>query len=140
MIAAVAIDTNAYTGFRSGMPSMVEVFTSVPRLIIPLIVIAELLAGFTVGKKAERNRDDLGTLLASSRVSIAMPDRRTAEAYAHIYQQLRRQGHPIPTNDMWIAATVMQVSVPLITLDQHFNFVSGIRASSSLSTFLLSPS
>jgi predicted nucleic acid-binding protein len=136
MIAAVAIDTNAYTGFRCGIPSMVEVFTSVPRLIIPHIVVAELLAGFAVGKKADRHREDLGTLLASSRVSIAMPDRHTANAYALIYQQLRQQGHPIPTNDMWIAATVMQLSVPLIALDEHFNFVSGIRASSSLATFL----
>ncbi len=46
MIAAVAIDTNAYSSFRSGRPELVEVFNRVPRLIVPLGVIADLLAGF----------------------------------------------------------------------------------------------
>jgi tRNA(fMet)-specific endonuclease VapC len=135
MIAAVAIDTNAYTGFRRGLPSMVEVFTSVPRIILPLIVIAELLAGFAIGKKAKQNRDDLDLLLSSSRVSVALPDHQTAETYAKIYQQLRRHGHPIPTNDLWIAAVVMQLSIPLITLDRHFSYVSGIRVASDLRAF-----
>src|SRR4249919_3548028 len=103
MIAAVAIDTNAYSGFRRGLPEMVEVISRVPR-----VVIAELLAGFAGGRKAERNRTDLTTFLASPRVSLALPDRHTADVYALVFQQLRHDGHPIPTNDIWVAAAALQ--------------------------------
>jgi tRNA(fMet)-specific endonuclease VapC len=37
-----------------------------------------------------------------------------------VYRQLRRQGMPIPTNDMWIAALVLQHSLVLCARDAHF--------------------
>jgi predicted nucleic acid-binding protein len=139
MIAAVAIDTNAYSGFRRGHPALVEVFSRVPRLIVPLVVIAELLAGFAGGKKALRNRAELASFTASPRVSLALPERQTAEAYAAVYQQLRRDGHPIPTNDIWVAAAALQASVPLITLDAHYRFVANLRPASSLGELSIAP-
>jgi predicted nuclease of predicted toxin-antitoxin system len=33
---------------------------------------------------------------------------------------LRRQGTPVPTNDIWIAATAAQHGFRLLTLDSHF--------------------
>ena len=136
MIAAVAIDTNAYSGFRNGQPELVEVFQRVPRLIVPLVVIAELLAGFAGGKKAQRNRADLSTFTASPRVSLALPDRQTAETYAAVYQQLRRDGRPIPTNDIWVAAAALQAAVPLITLDAHYRHVAHLRPAACLRQLL----
>jgi predicted nucleic acid-binding protein len=136
MIAAVAIDTNAYSGFRRGNPELVELFSRVPRLIVPLVVIAELLAGFAGGKRAQRNRADLAMFTSSPRVSLALPDRQTAETYAAVYQQLRRDGRPIPTNDIWVAAAAIQASVPLVTLDAHYRFVANLRAASSLDPLL----
>ena len=136
MIAAVAIDTNAYSAFRRGLPSMVEVFSRVPRIVVPLAVLAELLAGAAVGRLAERNRTDLAKLLASPRVSLALPDRQTAENYATVFQQLRTAGHPIPTNDIWIAATAIQDAIPLITLDSRFRFVASLRSASGLAELL----
>jgi predicted nucleic acid-binding protein len=115
---------------------LVEAFSRVLRLIVPLAVIAELLAGFVGGKKAERHRHDLATFLASPRVSLALPDRQTAEGYAAVYQQLRRDGRPIPTNDIWVAAAALQASVPLITLDVHYQFVANLRCASGLSRLL----
>lgn len=136
MIAAVAIDTNAYSGFRRGNPDLVEAFSRVPRLIVPLAVIAELLAGFAGSKKAQQNRSELATFMTAPRVSLALPDRQTAEAYAAVYQQLRRDGRPIPTNDIWVAAAALQASVPLITLDAHFRFVTDLRSAAGLSQLL----
>jgi tRNA(fMet)-specific endonuclease VapC len=136
MIAAVAIDTNAYSGFRRGHGDLVEVFSRVPRLIVPLVVIAELLAGFAGGKRVQRNRAELATFTASPRVSLALPDRQTAETYAEVYQQLRHDGRPIPTNDIWVAAAAIQASVPLITLDAHYRFVANLRPAGSLAELL----
>lgn len=136
MIAAVAIDTNAYSGFRRGNPELVELISRVPRLIVPLVVVAELLAGFASGKKAERNRIELATFMASPRVSLALPDRQTAESYAAVYQQLRRDGRPIPTNDIWVAAAALQAAVPLVTLDEHYRHVANLRSASALGELL----
>lgn len=36
-------------------------------------------------------------------------------------RQLRMQGTPIPTNDMWIAALVLQHSLALFARDTHFD-------------------
>ena len=136
MIAAVALDTNAYSGFRKGDPDLVDVISRVPRLILPLVVLAELLAGFAVGRKSVQNRTELAVFLASSRVTILTPDRETAEAYARVFLQLRTDGQPIPTNDMWIAAACLQHQIPLVSLDSHFGHVAGLRCARGLAGLL----
>ena len=35
--------------------------------------------------------------------------------------QLRGQGTPIPTNDMWVAALVLQHDLCLLDRDRHFD-------------------
>ena len=47
-------------------------------------------------------------------------DDETAVRYAAIKDNLRREGTPIPTNDLWIAATASQHGLRLQTLDAHF--------------------
>ena len=51
----------------------------------------------------------------------------TADAYALIYRSLRRQGRPIPTNDLWIAASCLEHGAVLFSLDAHFDQVDGLR-------------
>jgi predicted nucleic acid-binding protein len=48
-------------------------------------------------------------------------DEQTTQHYANVFAQLRRQGTPIPTNDIWIAATVLQHDLALLTSDAHFS-------------------
>jgi predicted nucleic acid-binding protein len=43
-----------------------------------------------------------------------------------IFAQLRRQGTPIPTNDIWIAALVLQHDLVLLTDDTHFSNIPQI--------------
>jgi tRNA(fMet)-specific endonuclease VapC len=40
--------------------------------------------------------------------------------YAEVYRQLRAAGTPVPTNDLWIAALVLQHGLVLCTRDTHF--------------------
>lgn len=40
--------------------------------------------------------------------------------HARLFFQLRRQGTPIPTNDLWIAALVSQHNLTLLSDDHHF--------------------
>lgn len=47
--------------------------------------------------------------------------------YAKIKAQLKSDGHPIPENDIWIAACAMARNLTLVTGDAHFSFVNGIK-------------
>jgi len=47
-------------------------------------------------------------------------DQETAARYAAILNTLRNAGTPIPTNDIWIAATAMQHGLRLLTTDAHY--------------------
>ena len=40
---------------------------------------------------------------------------------------MRRQGNPIPDNDMWIAATAKSHDLPLYCRDDHFDELADIR-------------
>ena len=53
-------------------------------------------------------------------------DEQTTATYASVFIQLRRQGTPIPTNDMWIAALVLQHGLVLHARDQHFDHLAQI--------------
>jgi predicted nucleic acid-binding protein len=53
-------------------------------------------------------------------VGIVLITEDTAERYARIYAYLRTAGRPIPTNDLWIAASAMEHGAELLTTDRHF--------------------
>ncbi len=121
------LDTSVYSGFKLGVARALTPLRAAHEIHVPLIVLAELLAGFAAGTRAERNRDDLTRFMASPRVHLLVPDEKTAQHYAAIYADLRRGGTPIPTNDMWIAALAIQHRLPLLSFDSHFASVPKIE-------------
>jgi tRNA(fMet)-specific endonuclease VapC len=125
-MSALVIDTNAYSGFLRGAPKAVATLRAAHEIHLPLIVLAELLAGFAAGLRAQKNRDDLRQFMASPRVHLLKPDEKTAHHYADVYAALRKIGAPIPTNDLWIAALARQHRLPLFSFDAHFASVPGL--------------
>ncbi len=125
-MTALVIDTNVYSGFRSGLPSVVQALRAAHEIHLPLIVLAELLAGFAAGTRARKNRDELAQFMASPRVHLLKPDQKTAHHYADVFAALRKIGSPIPANDLWIAALARQHRLPLFSLDAHFAAVPGL--------------
>jgi tRNA(fMet)-specific endonuclease VapC len=85
------------------------------------IVMGELRAGIAVSSQGTRNEAVLRRFLFKSGVGVLDADEQTTHHYAAVYRQLRRQGTPIPTNDMWIAALVLQHSLVLFARDTHFD-------------------
>jgi tRNA(fMet)-specific endonuclease VapC len=47
----------------------------------------------------------------------------TAERYAIILNFLWQAGTPVPTNDIWIAASAMEYGLELLTTDEHYQKV-----------------
>jgi tRNA(fMet)-specific endonuclease VapC len=123
----IALDTNTYVGFKRGDTSCVEVLRKADQLIVSITVVGELLAGFACGNQEGRNREELSRFLASPRVVLCPNNLATADSYALIYRDLRRKGRPIPTNDIWIAASCLERGALLFSFDQHFEQVDGLR-------------
>lgn len=117
----LALDTNRYTDLCRGDTAVVDAVARAVEVWLPFIVLGELRAGFAVGTQGPRNDAVLRRLLLKPGVGILYADEQTTHHYATVYRQLRRQGTPIPTNDMWIAALVLQHSLALYDRDTHFN-------------------
>jgi tRNA(fMet)-specific endonuclease VapC len=122
----ISIDTNVYGAFKSNSQEVVRVLQRCEEIHVNIVVLAELIAGFKAGSKESRNREELELFLNNTRVFLDRLSEETADFYASIYLNLRRKGTPIPTNDMWIAASAMQHGCALYSLDQHFQTVDGI--------------
>jgi tRNA(fMet)-specific endonuclease VapC len=117
----LALDTNRYTDLCRGDISAVEAVELADEVWLPFIVLGELRAGFAVGTQGPHNEAVLRRFLMKPGVGVLFGDEQTTHHYAAIYRQLRRQGTPIPTNDMWIASLVLQHSLTLCDRDSHFD-------------------
>lgn len=117
----LALDTNRYTDLSRGNSDVMEVVESADEVWLPFIVLAELRAGFSHGGKTAQNEAMLRRFLLQPEIDVLYADEQTTHHYASVYRQLRRQGTPIPTNDMWIAALVLQHSLTLCARDAHFD-------------------
>lgn len=132
----ILIDTNAYAAFMRADANVAEVFSRAEALRMNTIVIGELLGGFAAGTREEKNRAQLTQFLDSPRVRVYDMTMATADCYSLIYAGLRRKGVPIPSNDLWIAASALEHSAGLLTLDAHFLHIDGLRCGSRYEQFL----
>jgi tRNA(fMet)-specific endonuclease VapC len=62
-------------------------------------------------------------------------DAEIAAQYAIVYRELRRRGRPIPTNDMWIAASALLHGFAVFSDDRHFHEVPALHVCTRLATF-----
>lgn len=122
----VALDTSAYSDFMRGDAVRVEILRAAHSISMPLIVLAELRAGFAAGNQESANAANLQRFLSRPRVSVLAPDELTTHHYAQLFLQLRSKGASIPTNDLWIASLAIQHSLVLCTSDRHFRRISQV--------------
>ena len=115
---------------------MVEVVAHAERLCLNSIVLGELLGGFAAGKRESKNRAELARFMDSPRVEVLPVTAETADSYALVYSSLRRKGQPIPTNDLWIAASALEHGAALLTRDTHFGQIDGLRCGQRQEDFL----
>lgn len=122
----IALDTNRYVDFCRGDEHAVRIFREAETIYLPFVTMAELRAGFRMGTRGEENEKVLIRFLNASRVDTLYPDEQTTHHYARLFFQLRKQGTPIPTNDLWIAALVSQHNLLLFDRDRHFDHLPQI--------------
>ena len=126
MALRIAIDTNRYTDFGRGEEDVVHALEVAETIFVPFVVLGELRAGFASGKRVAENERILRQFLTKPGVRSLFPNDQTTRHYAAVYRQLRAQGTPIPTNDMWTAALVLQHDLVLFHRDRHFGHLPQI--------------
>lgn len=119
------IDTNAISALAQKSPALISRLEDVDQLAVTFISIGE----FAFGTRHSDARRELELWIREqllTRAEVLFPDLSTVEHYADIRSELRREGTPIPANDIWIAALVRQYSLPILSLDKHFDHVKGV--------------
>lgn len=122
----VLLDTNAYVALRRGDEAVAALVRGAEKVVLSAIVTGELLHGFRNGTRAEDNARDLAQFLEQPEVLFLPVGWDTADRFGRIATSLRKQGTPIPTNDVWIAAHAMETGADLISFDRHFEHVHGL--------------
>lgn len=116
----LALDTNRYADLCRGDAAVVHVVAHAEAVFLPFVVIGELRSGFAGGAQTRANERTLQRFLAKPGVDLLFATEATTHHYASLHNQLRAQGTPIPTNDLWIAALVLEHNLVLATRDTHF--------------------
>jgi tRNA(fMet)-specific endonuclease VapC len=115
----VLLDSNAYSDWRRAK-AWGHTISTATVVYLPTIVLGELHAGFRMGMAKKENVASLAAFLNAEPVEVVGPTERTAEIYGEFVTQLRKQGTPIPTNDIWISALAYEFKAMLVTKDAHF--------------------
>jgi len=119
----LALDTNRYSAVFSGELETLQLLEEAEFVVLPFVVVGELRAGFVGGKRRAENELTLRRFLLKPGVDVFFADDQTTYHYANLYRQLQAQGTPIPTNDIWIAAIVLQHDLVLHARDRHFDYL-----------------
>lgn len=127
-MSRLLLDTSAYSAFFRGAPEAAEALRACDEIILNPVILGELLAGFRRGQRPAANEKALEEFLETPRVLVVAVDEETATRYAAILEGLRQAGTPIPTNDIWIAASAMQHGLEVLTADGHFTRVPQVVA------------
>lgn len=121
MAVRLLLDTNRYTDFFRDVEETVNLVEAAEAVFLPFIAIAELRAGFALGTKPAENERALRGFLSRPGIGSLFADDQTTHHYAAVLRHLRKQGTPIPTNDVWIAALALQHNLMLHSRDAHFH-------------------
>ena len=125
-MSSYCLDTSAYSNFRRGDEEVAALLDRAELVGVPTVALGELRTGFLLGGKRRRNETELDAFLDSSAVEVLPVDSETSRHYAEIVADLRKAGTPVPTNDIWIAATAARNGATVLTCDDHFERIARV--------------
>ena len=123
----VLLDTNAYSGLLRGDGQVLDALAKAEIVYVSAIVMGELFAGFRGGSRYVENTQRLERFLERPQVALLAVGLETTDVFGAVKHQLKQDGKPIPLNDVWIASHALETGSVLITYDQHFKNVAGLR-------------
>jgi predicted nucleic acid-binding protein len=117
----VILDTNALSAWAEQDEALLAVLPASHLLMLPVIVIGE----YRYGIRRSRWQRELESWLDSAirAVRVLPVTLETTESYAAVRTMLHQKGRPISANDIWIAALAVQLRLPVLSRDAHFDVV-----------------
>ena len=121
----LAVDTNAVIAYREGIPVVCNLIEKAETIFLPVVVLGELFYGAINSSRPKENEQAVHKFLAQS--VLVVIDEAIAGRYAAIRLKLKKAGHPIPENDLWVAAACLEFDIPLLSRDTHFNYIHDFK-------------
>lgn len=125
-MSAYCLDTSAYSNFRRGNEEVATLLDRAELVGVSTIALGELRTGFLLGGRRQRNETELEAFLDNPAVEVLQVDSETSRHYAEIVAELRKAGTPLPTNDIWIAASAARNGTTVLACDDHFERIARI--------------
>lgn len=125
-MSTYCLDTSAYSNFRRGSEEVAALLDQAELVGMPAVALGELRTGFLLGGRRRRNEAELDVFLDNPVVQVLPVDSETSRQYAEIVAELRKAGTPLPTNDIWIAATAARNGATVLTCDGHFERIGRV--------------
>jgi tRNA(fMet)-specific endonuclease VapC len=105
--------------------SAVEMLLQGSQFGISFVTMAELTVGVLKSNSPSRAWREVSAVVGNAEVFGV--SRVTPIIYADIYRHLERRGALIPVNDLWIAANCLEMELPLLARDAHFDRIPGLQ-------------
>ena len=119
------LDTNGLSAMADGQSTLEPILRKAAQIAIPVIVLGEYRYGISHSRDRKHYEQWLIEYLPKFRILDI--DERTTIPYTAVWTELKKAGTAIPSNDVWIAALCRQHSLPLLSLDRHFDAVPGLK-------------
>lgn len=94
---------------------------------VSVVTLAELQAGVLRATDTETRARRLGTLATVSDVEVLDIGEDTASEWARLRVHLAETGRRVNVNDLWIAASAVAHGLPIVTQDDDFAPLEGVR-------------
>jgi len=119
------LDTNIVIALFANDPSVQKHIARAGEIFIPATVIGELFFGAFKSGRPKANAEQIETFAVGNTVLAC--DIGTGREYGRIKNLLHKKGHPIPENDIWIAALAIEHGLTLVSRDEHFKKVDELK-------------
>lgn len=125
MVASVVCDTDAASFIVKDDPvrgQRYEALLQGQSVVLPFSVLAELRLGADLRSCGAGRQARLEEFIAEC--TVRYPDASLCNAWATLVAYVRRSGRQIAQHDAWIAATAIQLGIPLVTHNaRHFDYI-----------------
>ena len=121
----VSVDINAVIAYMKSIPTVCTSVKRVDLLFLLVVVLGELLYGAL--NSAEPQKNEQVTHKFSAQSVLVPIDDAIASHYATVRLQLKKMCRPGPENGIWVATTCLELGVPLLNREGHFDHIHGLE-------------
>jgi tRNA(fMet)-specific endonuclease VapC len=119
------LDTNIIIALLDGDDAVLSHLDLAPEVFVPAVALGELFFGAAKSGRPSENTARVERFAAGR--AIVSADFDVAREYGRLKQHLKKQGRPLPENDIWIAAAEKCHGMILVTRDRHFQAIDELE-------------